>query len=86
MNWPKDDRDEILSLSRQLAEAHFEIQGHLVEFHIEVAYGDRVTDTTYSALFRAIGRMQRLSIDLRIALVSYRTTGRMPAVQEGGSQ
>ena len=86
MNWPTDDRDEILLLARGLTDAHFDVQSGLVNFTIEVAFGDHVSDDTYTALFIAIGRLQRASIDLRIALVSYRTTGRMSAVQEGGGR
>ncbi len=83
MNWPPAERDELGILARYLAEAHADVQLALLSFFIEAETGEHVSDDTYGPLFRAIGRLQQAFIQLRITLVAYRTTARIP-VQKGG--
>ncbi len=70
MNWPPDERDELGILARYLAEAHADVQIALLSFFIEAETGEHVSDDTYGPLFRAIGRLQQASIQLRITLVA----------------
>ncbi len=81
--WPLDARDEIGHLARLLAQAHFDVMVALVGFNLEADTGDSISDSVYTSLFIAIGKLQRASVDLRIALLSYRTTSRLPTVRPG---
>jgi hypothetical protein len=82
LNWPEDERDVLTRLAKELIQAHFDVQVVLIHFHMDASVGAHVDDTTYSEAFRAIGRLQRASVNLRIALVAYRTTSRLPVVRD----
>lgn len=53
---------------------------------MDAAEGTHVDDKTYSEAFRAIGRLQQVSITLKVTLVAFRTTTRIPAVQSDDEQ
>ncbi len=86
LNWPEDDRDELTRLAKELFQAHFDTQVALIHFHLEASLGAHVDDKVYSEAFRAIGRLQQTSINLKLALVAFRTTGRMPTARRGGDE
>lgn len=86
LNWPEDDRDELTRLAKELFQSHFNTQVALVHFHMDAAEGTHVDDKTYSEALRAIGRLQQVSITLKVTLFAFRTTTRIPAVKSDDEQ
>lgn len=83
-SWPMDSRDSLSILARALAQEHFAVQMSLLKFNLAADTGDHISDGTYMHLLAALARLSLVGSELRAALMAYRTTAKMPAVQNGG--
>jgi hypothetical protein len=83
--WPLDDRDQISILARRLATEHFDTQMAVLKFNLAADLGEPTSDAIYMQVFAALTRLSLVGSELRVAILSYRTTSRLPAVG-GGSQ
>ena len=83
-SWPPDERDTLGILARQLAREHTNVQIALLQFNLVADSGGHVSDGIYMRVLASLARLSIVGNDLRSALMAYRTTAKMPAVQNGG--
>ena len=84
VGWPIDERDSLTILARRIAEEHFNLQSALLQFHLQADSGEHIPDGTYMRLLVCLTRLSLLCNELRVAILTFRTTAKMPAVQNGG--
>ena len=80
--WPPDERDSLGILARQLAQEHYNVQVGLLKFNLQADEG-HVSDGTYMSLLASLARLSLVGAELRSALLSYRTTAKIPTVEGG---
>jgi hypothetical protein len=79
--WPPDERDALDILARTLATEHTNVQIALLEFSLAADRGEPIDDDIYMQLLASLARLSLVGSELRLALLSYRTTSRLPVVE-----
>ena len=80
-SWPPDERDTLDILARTLASEHMNVQIALLKFNLTADSGESVPDVVYMQVLASLARLSLVGSELRLALLSYRTTSRLPVLQ-----
>ena len=84
LTWPPDERDTLNQLARSMAREHLGVQVGLLKFHLAADEGHHVSDGVYMSLLASLARLSLVGSELRGAILSYRTTVHVPAVETRG--
>ena len=84
MGFPPDDRDTLGILARTLAAEHYNVQKALLKSNLAADEGRHISDGVYMQALASLARLSIVGNELRAALMAYRTTAKMPAVQNRG--